>query len=277
MVTRDLAKVAVGKQRAGRGTGDGAMAGQVDGIGDQRRGDIGTGGVGGKHRHCIGDAEREGAPAPARGGDAADTGRGRQLDPAAGAAGPRIVADRDAGAALALPQRDVAAVVDRQAGEAVAGLQGRRQKVIGGGAGDGRHRGDEDTGEGGDGRHHPPRHRAGGHRPFGCAQPGQLGGKLGQQWGKGRADPRESRHPRGGRALGGDDHVRGAMHQPQPAPVGRDHDVEAVGEIPHRASLPSGVTGQGAPAAVPATRRPERMWSLCRPGTPRSASDSGTI
>ena len=50
-----------------RGAGDRRVAGQVDGVGDQRRRGVGLGGGGGEHRDRVGDAEREAAAAPARG------------------------------------------------------------------------------------------------------------------------------------------------------------------------------------------------------------------
>src|SRR5262245_33799627 len=51
---------------------DGGMAWYIYIIGDDSRGGIGDAGASGKHRHSVGNAEREASPAPAAGRNAAD-------------------------------------------------------------------------------------------------------------------------------------------------------------------------------------------------------------
>jgi hypothetical protein len=68
---RQGAKIAVGLDIMGRAAGNGRMAGQIDGIGDDRGGGIGHGGGGRKHADRVGNPERERAAPPSRSGNAA--------------------------------------------------------------------------------------------------------------------------------------------------------------------------------------------------------------
>jgi hypothetical protein len=54
-----IAKIGVGLQIDGALAPYRRMAGQIDGVGDERRGDIGFGAGARKHSHRIGNAERE--------------------------------------------------------------------------------------------------------------------------------------------------------------------------------------------------------------------------
>ena len=72
------AQIAVRLHHTGRLAGNGRMARQINGIGDQGGGNIGGSGGFGQHRHAIGHAHRQAAPAAPAGGNAAHAHRGLQ-------------------------------------------------------------------------------------------------------------------------------------------------------------------------------------------------------
>ena len=76
-----LAEVAVVAHRVGRAADDARIV-DVDRIGDDGGGGVGPRCARRQHRHRVGDAEREAAPAPARGGDAAHRRRGADREAA---------------------------------------------------------------------------------------------------------------------------------------------------------------------------------------------------
>lgn len=76
------AKVAVGLHLVGGGAPDACVIRQIDGIGDQCRGNIGGGGILAQHRHAVGNAKRQAAPALPAGGNAANAGIMADVDKA---------------------------------------------------------------------------------------------------------------------------------------------------------------------------------------------------
>ncbi|MCY1359690.1 hypothetical protein D9M69_462760 [compost metagenome] len=120
--------------------------GHIDGVGDHGGGGIGLRRGGGQHRHAVGDAQRETAPAPAAGGDTAHGLVGVQLELAVGGqhaavapveareVGEQAHARRVAGREV---QRDVAAVVDPRALDAGPVVEG--DEFLRHAAGHGRH------------------------------------------------------------------------------------------------------------------------------------------
>ena len=100
-----------GASSRGRNAGDRRMAGQVDGVGDDRRGGVGCRAVLRKHGHRIGNAQRKAAAAPAAGGDAAHR-VGRADDDAVGKAVARAGDRERHRLAVGEMKRDVAAIVD---------------------------------------------------------------------------------------------------------------------------------------------------------------------
>ena len=168
-----VAEVAVVAHRAG-GRADDARVVDVDGIGDDRRCRVGDRSGRGEDGDAVGDAEREAAPAPARGRDAAHRRRGVDGEAAverqAGQAVRRVGDDADVerGARREV-QCDVAAVVDGGARD--AGSAEGADQLLGDAAGDRGHRRDEAavvamrTAR----RDHAPRDRPCGSAGAGCA------------------------------------------------------------------------------------------------------------
>ena len=114
-----LTEIALRVEVASRRALDRGMAGNVDGVGDQRRGGVGERGRSREDGDRVGDAKREAAPSPARRRDAAHAvrqRRSRRGRTRLGRSGPVDHADRER---LAGPKmkRDVAAIVDIGAGE----------------------------------------------------------------------------------------------------------------------------------------------------------------
>ena len=162
----DSAQIAVILQAAGRAAHD-AWVFDIHRVGNHRRRGVGARGIGGEHRHTVGDAERKTAAAPAAGGNAAHA-RGRahfespiehRLAPGCSRrpcdighhAHAQCVAGREV-------QRDIAAVVDEGAVDAVALVEGdellrHRARHCG-------HRRDEALAVGVAGPPHAPRYRA---------------------------------------------------------------------------------------------------------------------
>ena len=161
-----LAEVAVVAHRVG-GAADDARIVDVDRVGDDGRGGVGARCARRQHRHRVGDAEREAAPAPARGGDAAHRRSGVDREAAverqAGEAVRRVGEEADLERrARREMEGDVAAVVDVGATDPRLG-EGADQ-LLGDAAGHRRHRRDEAAAAGmrPAGRDHAPRDRAGG-------------------------------------------------------------------------------------------------------------------
>ena len=254
MRDQPVAQIAVRRQIACGHALDGGMAGQVDGVGDQRRGGIGLGTGSRQHGDGVGDAQRKGAAAPAAGGNAAQS--------------PSLGADDDAvcqsmtgagdGQGHRLPHAEmecaVAAIVDIGTVEPAAGKHGGKH-FVGYRTGDGGHRRDEFFRQRRDGRLHAPRRRAAkGARPLRgrAAQFGQLFDQFSQ-------DRLEARHRLlvGGAAFGRlakslDDQVDRPMVEMQPtavpranAPAGRSSPgpVRAM----HAATAPAAATGFALP------------------------------
>ena len=142
------------------------------------------------------------------------------------------------------------------AGQPVAGGQQGGQHKIRHRPRHRRHGGDEDGRKGSRHRHHAPRDSALRGGAMGAAQPGQFGGKLRQQRGKGGAGPGMGLCHGGGGAFCRHDQVDGAMDQPQP-PVLRQMRRGGFGPA-HQASSPLRDTGHGAPFLRVSDRRPDR-------------------
>lgn len=212
---------------------------------DQRRRRVGIGRAPCQHRHRVGNAEREGAAAPARGGEPA---HGHPV----GERHPRVERRRilflDHRCCKALARRqvegDIAAVIDVGALEAAAGRE-RRQDLVGDGARHRRHGGDEDRTVGPDRRGHAPRHRAGDgrhRRPHGPAQDIQLLDQLGEQafeapGGAGIGAVNLAWWPK---SLGHD--IDGPVVQMQAAAVRQQGHLRGAG---HDGRPPTGPIGQG--------------------------------
>ncbi len=205
------AQVAVGVQVARRDAPDACVAGQIDGIGNQRGGGIGSGGGGGQHGHGIGDAKRLAAPAQPAGGDPAGV-VGAERD---GAEGGAVRCHQAKPMALCARQmhRDIAAVVDACPGQR-RGADHRRKDGVGHGTRHRGHRRDEHRAMRCGRRVHPARDDAGRDDPGGTSQERQFGCEVGQD----RAEPRR----RGGectvavRTVGHDDQVDRSVVQMQP-------------------------------------------------------------
>ena len=197
-----IAEIALRVEVAGRRALDRRMAGNVDCVGDQRRGGVGARGRSREDRDRVGDAKRETAPSPARRRDAAHAIRSADRGAAEQARPVRAIdhADRER---LTWPKvkRDVAAVVDIGAGEPPSARHGL-EDLFGHRAGDRGHRGDEaPRKEGRNRRRHPSRDRT----PRG----GAVGARLRPQQGQLRAELVEDRReaaPR--RDVGGFDRAR---------------------------------------------------------------------
>ena len=154
----------------------------VDSIGDECRRRIGRSTVRRKHRHGIGYAEREGAPARTRCGDAADAVAVPDADRAASprdASRRKVAGNADVKAlARRAKDRDVAAVVDVSAVERRC-AQHRREQLVRDRTCHRRHRRDEDLPEWLAGFRHAPADgapRLG--RARRCAQRRQLGAEF---------------------------------------------------------------------------------------------------
>ena len=140
-----LAQIADVADGAGRAAGDARIV-EIDGVGDDGGRRVGRRRARGEHGDRIGDAEREAAPAPARGGDAAHGGSAvddeATIRRQAGEAVCRVIDEADVELRPRCEmQGDVAAVVD--VGAVDAGVVEAADQALGNAAGNGRHRRDE--------------------------------------------------------------------------------------------------------------------------------------
>ena len=248
-----IAEIAVGLEGPGGKAGDGAMAWQIDGIGDDGGSGIGIGGTCRQHGHRIGDAEREAAAAPAAGGDAAQLvgGGERGLGEERGPVGTIDQSDAVARARRQM-EGDVAAIVDEGAVEFRRRRHGR-EDFLGDGARHRRHRRDEaGTGVG----ERCPPHAAGDvagrefrRRP---AQQGKLGAQFIEDGREAAAGRGKCKRPGIAPTLGADDEVDGPVVKMEPAAIGQEARFHAAHGFT--------ASGQGFPDFAPTRAWPCAAW-----------------
>ena len=129
-----VAKITVRRDLIGRLAFHFGRSGQVNGVGDQRGGGVSDGGAAGEDSDTVGDAQREAAPAPARGGDAAYTICAADANRACGTGDGECLT-------FCKMQRNVSTIVDIGARQRCGGAQ-FRQHVIRDSARHGGHGGD---------------------------------------------------------------------------------------------------------------------------------------